>query len=251
MARVARRVRDKRVLVLIRRYLQAGLMEGGIVSQRREGTPQGGPLSPLLSNILLDDLDKELEIRGHAFCRYADDCNIYVQTRRSGERVMESVTQFFYRTVKVEGQCDKKRSGPPMESEISQLHDDQSQESATQSRAESGRSPETGRAPGNPLRKGPLAQDHDRYPCAKAARLGELLQVGGCKECFRRARRMVKAKAAKHPLAAMETFIDEGEEPDAHGTGRRTGLEIRHQRARPVVELRGLAHEPGFSQEIL
>jgi RNA-directed DNA polymerase len=94
MSRVARRIKDKRALLLIRRYLQAGMMEGGIVGQRTEGTPQGGPLSPLLSNILLDDLDKELEQRGHRFCRYADDCNIYVQTEASGTRVMESVTRF-------------------------------------------------------------------------------------------------------------------------------------------------------------
>jgi RNA-directed DNA polymerase len=94
MARVARRVEDKRVLRLIRRYLQAGLMTGGLTTARTEGTPQGGPLSPLLSNILLDDLDKELERRGHAFCRYADDCNIYVRTRRAGERVMASITRF-------------------------------------------------------------------------------------------------------------------------------------------------------------
>ena len=91
MARVARKVTDKRILRLIRRYLQAGMMQGGVESQRVEGTPQGGPLSPLLSNILLDDLDKELEKRGHAFCRYADDCNIYVKTRRSGERVLASI----------------------------------------------------------------------------------------------------------------------------------------------------------------
>jgi len=94
MSRVARKVKDKRVLHLIRRYLQAGLFEGGIVSPRKEGTPQGGPLSPLLSNILLDELDKELEKRGHTFCRYADDSNIYVRTRRSAERVMVSVTTF-------------------------------------------------------------------------------------------------------------------------------------------------------------
>jgi len=107
MSRVARKVEDKRVLKLIRRYLQAGIMDEGLVQQRRQGTPQGGPMSPLLSNILLDDLDKELERRGHAFCRYADDCNLYVQTRRSGERVMESVTQFLEKKLKLKVNRDK------------------------------------------------------------------------------------------------------------------------------------------------
>jgi RNA-directed DNA polymerase len=101
MARVARKVGDKRVLRLIRRYLQAGLMLGGIETARSEGTPQGGPLSPLLSNILLDDLDKELERRGHAFCRYADDCNIYVVSRRAGERVMASLTRFLSKRLRL------------------------------------------------------------------------------------------------------------------------------------------------------
>ena len=94
MARVARRVSDKRILHLIRQFLEAGMMQGGVCVQRYEGTPQGGPLSPLLANLLLDDLDKELENRGHRFCRYADDCNIYVRTKAAGERVMASVTQF-------------------------------------------------------------------------------------------------------------------------------------------------------------
>ena len=94
MARVAARVTDKRVLKLIRAFLKAGVMEGGLVSPVEEGTPQGGPLSPLLSNLVLDDLDKELERRGHRFCRYADDCNIYVRSRRAGERVMASVSRF-------------------------------------------------------------------------------------------------------------------------------------------------------------
>ena len=94
MARVARKVSDKRGLRIMRGFLQAGVMEQGLVSPRREGTPQGGPLSPLLSNIMLDDLDKELERRGHRFCRYADDANIYVRSQRAGERVRESVTRF-------------------------------------------------------------------------------------------------------------------------------------------------------------
>jgi RNA-directed DNA polymerase len=101
MARVARKVGDSRVLRLIRRYLQAGLMQGGVETVRQEGTPQGGPLSPLLSNILLDDLDKELERRGNAFCRYADDCNIYVASKRAGERVMASITRFLFEWLKL------------------------------------------------------------------------------------------------------------------------------------------------------
>ncbi len=94
MARVWRRVKDKRVLHLIRRYLQAGVMLNGVVVATEEGTPQGGPLSPLLANIMLDDLDKLLEQRGHRFCRYADDCNIYVRSQRAGERVMSSIRRF-------------------------------------------------------------------------------------------------------------------------------------------------------------
>jgi RNA-directed DNA polymerase len=94
MARVAARISDKRVLKLIRAFLTAGVMEDGLVLPVDEGTPQGGPLSPLLSNLMLDDLDKELTRRGHRFCRYADDCNIYVRSHRAGERVMASVSRF-------------------------------------------------------------------------------------------------------------------------------------------------------------
>ena len=101
MSRLARHVKDKHFLRIVRRFLEAGMMCDGVCVARREGTPQGGPLSPLLSNLLLDDLDKELERRGHAFCRYADDCNIYVHSRKAGERVMESVTTFLEKKLKL------------------------------------------------------------------------------------------------------------------------------------------------------
>ncbi|MDV6319370.1 group II intron reverse transcriptase/maturase [Chromohalobacter sp. HP20-39] len=107
MARVARRVRDKRVLRLIRRYLEAGMFQNGLTTPRRQGTPQGGPLSPLLANILLDDVDKELERRGHRFCRYADDMQIYVRSRRAGERVMASLSDFLENSLRLTVNRDK------------------------------------------------------------------------------------------------------------------------------------------------
>jgi RNA-directed DNA polymerase len=118
MARVARKVKDKRVLKLIRRYLQAGIMEGGVVSPRTEGTPQGGPLSPLLSNILLDDLDKELERRGHRFVRYADDCNVYVRTARAGQRVLASLEAFLSGKLKLKVNRDKSGVTRPWDSKF-------------------------------------------------------------------------------------------------------------------------------------
>jgi len=107
MARLARHVGDKRLLRIVRRFLQAGMMHDGVCVERGEGTPQGGPLSPLLANLLLDDLDKELERRGHRFCRYADDCNIYVQTVKAGERVMDSVRRFLEKRLRLKVNRDK------------------------------------------------------------------------------------------------------------------------------------------------
>jgi len=101
MGRLAKRVGDRRVLGITRAFLNAGVMEEGLVRRTDEGTPQGGPLSPLLSNVLLDDLDRELERRGHNFVRYADDCNIYVRSRRAGERVMAGVTRWLERKLKL------------------------------------------------------------------------------------------------------------------------------------------------------
>src|SRR5712672_3330193 len=102
MGQIAKRVEDKRLLKLIRAFLNAGVMENGLVSPSVEGTPQGGPLSPLLSNLVLDELDRELEHRGHRFVRYADDCNIYVRSERAGQRVMESITHFITHRLKLQ-----------------------------------------------------------------------------------------------------------------------------------------------------
>jgi RNA-directed DNA polymerase len=107
MARVARKVKDKRILRLIRRFLQAGIMTDGLATNRAEGTPQGSPLSPLLSNIMLEELDKELERRGHKFVRYADDCNIYVRSKTAGERVMQSITGFLEKRLRLKVNAGK------------------------------------------------------------------------------------------------------------------------------------------------
>lgn len=107
LARVRRVVKDRTVLRLIRRWLQAGMMENGLIEPRRQGTPQGGPLSPLLSNILLDELDKELEKRGHCFCRYADDVNIYVHSRQAGERVLGNLTEWLKKNLKLKVNAEK------------------------------------------------------------------------------------------------------------------------------------------------
>lgn len=112
MSRIARRIGDKRLLLIIRRFLQAGMMQDGVCVARDEGTPQGGPLSPLLANLLLDDLDQLLESRGHRFCRYADDCNIYVRSLASGQRVMESATQFLEQKLKLRVNREKSAVAP-------------------------------------------------------------------------------------------------------------------------------------------
>lgn len=115
MSRVACKVKDARVLKLIRRYLEAGVMRGGLRQPRTEGTPQGGPLSPLLSNILLNDLDRELERRGHSFCRYGDDCNVYVRSRAAAEHAMAEIMQFLDERLKLKVNRDKSACARPWE----------------------------------------------------------------------------------------------------------------------------------------
>lgn len=114
MSLIAKTITDKPTLKLIRRYLQAGVMDNGLIKPNTEGTPQGGPLSPLLSNIMLHELDKELEKRGHKFVRYADDCNIFVKSRKAGERIKESITQFIERKLKLKVNQEKSAVGKPI-----------------------------------------------------------------------------------------------------------------------------------------
>jgi RNA-directed DNA polymerase len=118
MGQVAKRVEDKRLLKLIRAFLNAGVMENGLVSPSVEGTPQGGPLSPLLSNLVLDELDRELERRGHRYLRYADDCNIYVRSKRSGQRVMKGITGFITQQLKLKVNEAKSALARPQERKI-------------------------------------------------------------------------------------------------------------------------------------
>jgi len=113
MGKLAKRIPDKRLLKIIRAFLNAGVMENGLVSATTEGTPQGGPLSPLLSNIVLDELDRELERRGHRFVRYADDCNIYVRSERAGNRVMENISKFITRKLKLKVNQSKSKVDRP------------------------------------------------------------------------------------------------------------------------------------------
>jgi RNA-directed DNA polymerase len=115
MGQIAKRIEDKRLLKLIRAFLNAGVMENGLVSPSVEGTPQGGPLSPLLSNLVLDELDRELERRGHRFVRYADDCNVYVRSERAGQRVMEGVTQFITQKLRLKVNEAKSAVARPQE----------------------------------------------------------------------------------------------------------------------------------------
>jgi RNA-directed DNA polymerase len=112
MARLARRVADKGLLRIIRRFLEAGIMQDGVRIRRYEGTPQGGPLLPLLAYFLLDDLDRELERRGRCFCRYADDCNIYVRSQAAGERVMSSIMAFLERRLRLRVNREKSAVAP-------------------------------------------------------------------------------------------------------------------------------------------
>ena len=210
MARVARKVEDERVLKLIRRYLEAGLMEGGITSIRTEGTPQGGPLSPLLSNILLDDLDRELERRRFSFCRYADDCNIYVGSRRAGERVMQVVTAFLERRLKLKVNASKSAVARPWERKFlgysMTWHQKPKLKIAQQSRE---RLAEKIRKTMREAR-GQKPETSHRAAQSHFAGMGRVLPAHRSQRCAGRPRWLDQAQAADPAVAAMEARLYTG-----------------------------------------
>jgi RNA-directed DNA polymerase len=203
MSRLARRIKDKRILSLIRRYLQAGMMSNGLTTARREGTPQGGPLSPLLSNILLDELDKELERRGHKFCRYADDCNIYVQSRSAGVRVMKSITSFLDQRLRLQVNAEKSAVARPWERKFLGYSMTANRKPRLKVAKESVK-----RLKGK-LREifrrgqGQPATVNRRRPDTIAAWLDELLPAGRGERCLRRTGRLDPTQVARRDLASM------------------------------------------------
>jgi len=251
MARVARKVTDKRVLRLIRRYLQAGLMTEGVATARREGTPQGGPLSPLLSNILLDDLDKELERRGHAFVRYADDCNIYVRSRRAGERVMASITRFLAERLRLAVNVAESAVDRPWRRSFLGL-------TMTAHRAPRLRVAPTSVARFKSKLRARWRQGRGRSlgrtigrPRPDPHRLDRLLPAGRGQGRLRSAGRLDPAASALPDLAPVEAAEDTGGPPDAAGARRRTGVGVRHERTRPLVERRGQPHARRLPSRLL
>jgi RNA-directed DNA polymerase len=210
MGKLAQRIDDRRVLQLIRRYLEAGMMAEGVTSPRTEGAPQGGPLSPLLSNILLTDLDRELERRGHAFCRYADDCNIYVRSRQAGERVLASLTRFLTQRLKLTVNVAKSAVAHPWERKFlgysltwhkAPETTDCAEQPATAARSHPCSAQGRERAAPGP---------HDSGTQSGTARLGGLLQADRGQAGAGGTGRLAQAQAALHPVAAVETAVHTG-----------------------------------------
>ena len=203
------------MLKLVRRYLQSGIMEGGVTEQRTEGTPQGGPLSPLLSNILLNDLDKELERRGHRFCRYADDCNIYVKSRRAGERVMDSLKAFLEGKLRLKVNETKSQVARPWESKFLGY-------SMTVHRSPrlkvAGQSVERFKEKVRQLIRKGRGRNLERFIAEDLNPLvGQLLQESHDLRHLRGTRRMAVAQAALPDLAEVETGLHPSTPPDSLG----------------------------------
>ena len=217
MSLVKRKVKDRRVLKLIDSYLKAGMFEGGITSPRQEGTPQGGPLSPLLSNILLDELDKELEKRGHAFCRYADDANIYVATRKSGERVMASVTRYLSERLKLTVNQAKSAVDRPWRRIFLGYSMSWFPKPSLRVGEKGGVAAERRRAENLPHgARVEHIQNHKRDE-PETTGMGELLPPCGRGKSLQGTGRLAAAETALHTVAAVEASLHPSKEPDKTG----------------------------------
>jgi RNA-directed DNA polymerase len=245
MSRLARKIKDERVLKLIRRYLEAGMMEGGIVSMRTEGTPQGGPLSPLLSNILLTDLDRELERRGHRFCRYADDCNIYVKSEVAGQHAMEAMTGYLEKELKLQVNRNKSAVARPWQRKFLGY-------SVTwhkQPRLKIADSSQGARDCSRELLAESWKNNRSTESCV--AWLDGLLQADRGERCVAGDRRMDTAQTALPVMAAMETSLYPREEPDAERDGGKSCMAIGDQPKRFLVECRSKPHESSLPETLL
>lgn len=251
MQKLSTKIEDGRVLRLIRRYLEAGMMADGIESQRTEGTPQGGPLSPLLSNILLTELDRELERRGHAFCRYADDCNIYVKSKTAGARVMASLTRFLAEKLKLTVNASKSAVAEPWKRKFL------------------GYSLTWHKAPKLKIAPTSLQRLHDKIREVLKGASGRSLtkvidelnptlrgwmvyyKLTETKQALEELDGWIRRKHALHAVAAVETSLYACQELDEGGTGGRTGISLGLQPTRAVVEQWRQPHEPSVPEVLL
>ena len=247
MARLARRIEDKRILLLIRRYLQAGAMEEGLATQRTQGTPQGGPLSPLLSNILLDELDRELERRGHAFVRYADDCNIYVRSERAGHRVLASIEGFLNERLRLTVNQEKSAVDHAWNRTFLGYRFSSHREPRLRIAPESLQRfrEKTPRLVAKRTRQKPQA-DHPRHQPADTGVDG-LLPSGRNPVHLSGTGRVDSAQAARHPVAAVETTPDQSDGTDPEGGRQGTSLAGCLQQARTLVECWGRPYGTGVT----
>ena len=246
MARLAKRIKDKALLKLIGRYLRNGIMQNGLVSPREEGTPQGSNLSPILSLIVLDELDKHLEGRGLSFCRYADDCNLFVSSRQAGERVLEKTIKFIEGTLKL--RVNRSKSGLFRPSKSKFLGYTFVGTSGAPRVAKASFARLMYKLKPRP-RKIPLGNDPglDDDP----ARMENLLRAGRSERGLRTYRHSHSPASAQTDLAGMEASQNSGTRAETQRTAKRTSMEIVRQWTRPVVERQRPSHAQSTSQQRL
>ena len=246
MARLAKRIKDKALLKLIGRYLRNGIMQNGLVSPREEGTPQGSNLSPILSLIVLDELDKHLEGRGLSFCRYADDCNLFVSSRQAGERVLEKTIKFIEGTLKL--RVNRSKSGLFRPSKSKFLGYTFVGTSGAPRVAKASFARLMYKLKPRP-RKIPLGNDQglDDDP----ARMENLLRAGRSERGLRTYRHSHSPASAQTGLAGMEASQNSGTRAETQRTAKRASMEIVRQWTRPMVERQRPSHAQSIPQQRL